>query len=157
MKKKLSIIIPVAILLIALSGIICVKVMNSDDERMITKLFGLTETKYEIVSVSNTLQTFKYDGHYTVVVRVSEEDMDTFISEVERKFKKMDEKTKFYFDTYIRNSFGVEVNEEHVFYIYMGPVMRPAIALTQPKTAGGGILFGKPVDGVYEIGISYSE
>lgn len=163
MKKKRILMNLVAIVLGILFFFVYFKYFVNSDKTLIRHLFGVSSTDYEIIHVDNTLSQFHYMGGYDVKIRVKEEDMDKFISEIEDTVSSspLDEEMKSYdmYSVVFRNITGREMKEDDVIYERLSSVQRRIINIfaSEPKTVCRYVMYSEAVDGSYEIDLAYSE
>ena len=153
-KKILGIVVSILGLVII---IISIKFYAVSDKQLIKQLFEISETDYEIVEVKNELNYFLYTGCYDVTVRVKEEDMESFIKEVEKLCMLPEEGADY--SIVFKNISGREMKRDDVIYVGGGGVRRKIINPLAPKPKGIGIyiLHSNVSDGAYEIQMSYNE
>ena len=84
MKKKSIFIGFLMVLLGMLLWCMYLSYFIKSDKMLIKYLFGVSKTDYEIINVDNTLSNFHYMGNYKVKIRVKEDDMESFIKEIEK-------------------------------------------------------------------------
>ena len=163
MKKK---IIFLFILIIVVVGLVyaCCCSGSVDDKTWIQEIFGIKESKYEIIKVENQLDDHEYGGGYKAVINVEEEQMPEFISEVEAGFYRVEDRQddNELQDTIpvVKRSVGIEVTENHTVYKRISGVKRQlkwGINGSSPKTVNSMVVYAKPVEGVYEVYMSYAE
>ena len=153
-KKILGIIVGVLSLLVI---VLCIKYYAKSDKELIKQFFGISKTEYEIVDVENELSYFWYKGHYKATVRVKEEDMDSFIKEVEKGFSLPEEGED---DSIVfKNITGRKMKENDVIYSSGGGAKRKVINIlaVSPKGCSAFIAYSEYVDGIYEVILAYGE
>lgn len=163
MKKKRIFICLLIVLLGILLWCTYLSYFIKSDKMLIKHLFGVSKTNYEIINVDNTLSNYHYLGGYEVKIRVKEEDMESFINEIERTVSSspLSEDTKKHesYSALFRNITGKEMKENDVIYKRFNSVQRNIINIfaTKPKTVGIYVMYSEPVDGIYEIDLAYLE
>ena len=119
-------------------------------EEMIEKIFGIKEVEYTVVEVKNELENNKYDGSYTVVVKVDAENVSEFISKVEENYRISE-----------YGYFGREAEENEIIYTRHSEVKRTLKGLSvfkgKPKTCEIYIICKKQANGDYEVIMDYVE
>ena len=119
-------------------------------EEMIEKIFGIKEVEYTVVEVKNELENNKYDGSYTVVVKVDAENVSEFISKVEDNYRISE-----------YGYFGREAEENEIIYTRHSEVKRTLKGLSvfkgKPKTCEIYIICKKQANGDYEVIMDYVE
>ena len=119
-------------------------------EEMIEKIFGIKEVEYTVVEVKNELENNKYDGSYTVVVKVDAENVSEFISKVEDNYRISE-----------YGYFGREAEENEIIYTRHSEVRRTLRGLSvfksKPKTCSLYIICKQQANGDYEVKMEYVE
>lgn len=171
MKKKL---ISVAVLLIFIILLVVFLCKSPGDEELIAQLFGISETEYIIVSVENELDPLEYNGSYTVILDVKEEQMDAFITEIKNVFSivknsgtAQEEEYTLWEDepgvremyrTVIRNVFQIKISDKDIIYESSSSVRRKTLINTlKPYTTCSYLVYSDPTDGIYKVYICYLE
>lgn len=119
-------------------------------EEMIEKIFGIKEVEYTVVEEKNELENNKYDGSYTVVVKVDAENVSEFISKVEENY---------YISEY--GYYGQEAEENEIIYTRHSEVRRTLKGLSvfksKPKTCSLYIICKQQANGDYKVIMEYVE
>ena len=156
MKKYLLIGGIVVVGLIAL----CLYIFRPVDESKLTKqLFGIVEDEYKVISRDNQLSKNEYGGSYNLILKVKEDQMEVFLSEIQGAgygLQDIEESLK-YDSIFIKNTTGLELNDKMKVYMYMGAVKRSIFYASVPKTVIGDIVYSQCVDGYYEVNLCYVE
>ena len=161
MKKKSIFMGLLIVLLVMLLWCMYLSYFIKSDKMLIKHLFGVSKTDYEIINVDNTLSNYNYMGDYKVKIRVKEEDMESFIKEIEKKVYILDI-DKYNIEMYsdIFNDIkGREFKASDVIYEKFSSVRRIIIKFyeSRPKTVYTYVMYSEAVDGIYEIYLAYLE
>lgn len=146
-----------------ISGIKKDEYIANSDKTLIRDLFGVGSINYEIINVDNTLSDNEYGGSYEVRIRIKEEDMNSFISDIQNTVSSspLDEEMKSYEATRVvfRNITGREMKQEDVIYERLSSVQRRItnVFASKPKTVCRYVMYSEAVDGSYEIDLAYLE
>ncbi|MBQ3545560.1 MAG: hypothetical protein IJA34_11355 [Lachnospiraceae bacterium] len=144
----------------------CIKRDNyieNSDKALIGDLFGVSSINYEIIHVDNTLSDNEYGGSYEVKIRIKEEDINSFISDIESTVSSspLDEEMKSYESTGVifKNITGREMKKDDVIYERLSSVQRKItnIFAAEPKTVLRYVMYSEAVNGSYEIDLAYLE
>ena len=138
---------------------LCLYIFRPVDERKLTKqLFGIDEDEYTVISRDNELSKEEYGGGYNLILKVKENQMESFLSEIKGAgFYISDSEERLNNRVYIENSIGLELNDKMKVYSYLGSVKRSISAELTPKTVGGVVAYSESVNGYYEVYLNYSE
>ncbi len=156
MKKKYIIRGIVVVGLIAL----CFYIFSPLDGRKLTKqVFGIDENEYKVISRDNKLKKHKYDGSYKIILQVKDNQMDTFLSEIQSASYCLRDINESYegYSTYIKSTIGLELNDKMQLYIYGGSTKRSIFYARKPRTVEGIVVYSQCVDGYYEVYLYYWE
>ena len=161
MKKKSIFMGLLIVLLVMLLWCMYLSYFIKSDKMLIKHLFGVSKTDYEIINVDNTLSNYNYMGDYKVKIRVKEEDMESFIKEIEKKVYILDidkYNIEMYSDLF-KDITGREYKNNDVIYDKYGSVRRIIIKFYErrPKTVYTYVMYSEAVDGIYEIDLAYLE
>ncbi len=162
MKRNRKLIIGI-IVAIGFTGIFIIYILSPLTEKGWTKkLFAIDESKYELVFREDQLSKFEYGGSYTIKIRVREEQMDSFISDIQSapmyllsEDEEVDPKA---YNVVVKNITGEDMDSNSKLYIYEGALKRKIqLPLAEPKTVMSSVYYSESVDGVYEVYLSYAE
>ena len=137
--------------------------ITNSDKALIGDLFGVSSINYEIIHVDNTLSDNEYGGSYEVKIRIKEEDINSFISDIESTVSSspLDEEMKSYESTGVifKNITGREMKKDDVIYERLSSVQRKItnIFASEPKTVVRYVMYSEAVNGSYEIDLAYLE
>ena len=148
MKKLYTLIIVIMIL--------CFNGCGKSDNGLIKQLFGIDVSDYQLINSDNTLSNLKYGGALAIKLNVKKDQMDKFISEIkEVQFNLVGDKTNY--DNPVKNTTGMEINDNMIIYERLGSVKRTILLAAKPKTVMSMVIYSECIDGVYEVTMDYSE
>jgi len=137
-------------------------VIKPSTEKRLEQLFGITDAVYEVESVDDTLSNFSFGGGYTVVLLVSEDEMEMFLEEIKDSgMYEADEEARKYESRPVKNSFNIALSKDDILYVGMSGVRRKVKPLDflhlRPRTCGRRMLYSEPEDGIYRVYLDYTE
>lgn len=151
MKKKYIVFIALGVILVGLVVSVCINNLHKIDER----IFGIDAGSYEVVEEKNTLHPFSYNGSYSIIINVNEDELETFLSELDNRFCSEKEMESNSYSEVLERKYDIQIDENWLVYIYMGTPKWKAISLLEPKTQVYYVAVSPLEDGVYKVYLYY--
>ena len=151
MKKKWIVFLISGVILACLVVAICINNSYRIDER----IFGVDTGLYEVVEEKNSLRPFTYNGSYSIIINVKEDELEKFLSELDNRFFLEKELETDSCSVVLERKYEIQIDERWQVYVYMGTPKWKAISFTKPKTQEYYVAVAPLDDGVHKVYLHY--